>query len=350
MSKEMSRREFLRTSATTAALLVTGSLTLGNDTPVYGAVPILEVDKLTVTVIVDNYYDIFRPSSAIVKRYSMLDASSGASMHAEHGLSYHIVTEVDGSSHAFLFDYGMNMHGVNQNIELLKIDLPMVEALGLSHGHIDHWANLLPLLKQHGKLLKKNIPLYVGEETFAKRFVNKDHQMVSIGRLNREDIESLGFVTIMEINEPTPIVPGAYLTGTIERKTEYEKVQPYLMIQRGDSLEQDSLRGEQSLVVNVRGKGLVVLTSCAHSGVINTTRHAQKMTGVKKVYAVMGGFHLTGAQPEIINKTISDMKVIAPDFIVPMHCVGFEAQAAFAREMPKEFILNTAGAKYSFSA
>jgi len=64
----------------------------------------------------------------------------------------------------------------------------------------------------------------------------------------------------------------------------------------------------------------------------------------------MGGFHLTGAQPEIINKTISDMKVIAPDFIVPMHCVGFEAQAAFAREMPKEFILNTAGAKYSFSA
>ncbi len=114
-------------------------------------------------------------------------------------------------------------------------------------------------------------------------------------------------------------------------------------------MEQDALRGEQSLVVNIKGKGLVVLTSCAHAGVINTIKHAQTMTRVKKVHAVLGGFHLTGAQPEIIDRTVADMKAIAPDYIVPMHCSGFEAQVAFAREMPGAFILNTAGSRYTFS-
>ncbi len=351
MSAEMSRRAFLKASAATMTAIMTDSAIIGYAAPVSGAVRIPEVDKLTVTVITDNYYDTFRPNTAIVNRFSMLDASETKSfIHAEHGLSYHIVTEINGETHSFLFDYGLDAHGVNQNIDLLKIDLAKVEALGLSHGHVDHWATLIPLLKQHREQFIKNLPLYVGEEAFAKRFIKREDHTASIGRLSREEIEELGFVKIIEISEPTPIAPGAYLTGTIARKTEYEKIQPYLIIQRGDVLEQDSLRGEQSLVVNIKGKGLVVLTSCAHSGVINTTKHAQAMTQVKKVHAVMGGFHLTGAKPEIIDKTIADMKAIAPDYIVPMHCVGFEAQAAFAREMPKEFILNTAGSKYTFSS
>lgn len=350
MSTEMSRREFLKTSAATTAVLMAGGLIMSNAASAGGAIRIPEVDKLTITVVTDNYYETFRPNSAIVKRFSMLDALSGASIHAEHGLSYHIATEVNGTSHSFLFDYGQDAHGVNQNIELLKIDLSKVEALGLSHGHIDHWANLVPLLKQHRSKFRKGLSLFVGEEAFAKRFVRKDNKVVSIGYLSREEIEALEFVKIREINEPTSIVPGACLTGPIERKTEYERVQPYLLIQRGDGVEQDSLRGEQSLVVSIKGKGLVVLTSCAHSGVINTTLHARKITGINKVHAVMGGFHLTGARPEIIAKTIDDMKAIAPDFIIPMHCAGFEAQAAFAREMPREFILNTSGATYTFSA
>jgi 7,8-dihydropterin-6-yl-methyl-4-(beta-D-ribofuranosyl)aminobenzene 5'-phosphate synthase len=351
MSSKMSRREFLKKSAATTAVIMTGGTITGNSMPAFGSVPVPEVDKLSVTVITDNYYDAFRPDSSVVKRYSMLAAAEVPSfIHAEHGLSYHIVTEINGISHSFLFDYGLDPHGVNQNVELLKIDLAKVEALGLSHGHLDHWANLVPLLKRYREQFKRNIPLYVGEEAFAKRFIKKDGHLTSIGRLKREEIEALGFVKIVEINEPKPIAPGAYLTGVIERRTEYERIQPYLMIQRGDTPEQDSLRGEQGLVVNIRGRGLVVLTSCAHAGVINTTKHAQAMTGVKKVHAVMGGFHLTGARPEIIDKTIVDMKAIAPDYIIPMHCSGFEAQAAFAREMPVEFILNTSGATYTFAA
>jgi 7,8-dihydropterin-6-yl-methyl-4-(beta-D-ribofuranosyl)aminobenzene 5'-phosphate synthase len=101
-------------------------------------------------------------------------------------------------------------------------------------------------------------------------------------------------------------------------------------------------------VLNTKGKGLVVLSGCAHAGIVNTVKHAQKITGVGKVHAIMGGFHLTGAKEELIQRTISDIKTMAPDYIIPMHCIGFEALVAFAKEMPDQFILNTSGTQYIF--
>ena len=73
------------------------------------------------------------------------------------------------------------------------------------------------------------------------------------------------------------------------------------------------------------------------------------MTGIEKVYAVMEGFHLTNAKPELIQKTVADIKAINPEYIVPTHCTGFEAISAFAREMPDKFILNTVGTKYTIA-
>jgi 7,8-dihydropterin-6-yl-methyl-4-(beta-D-ribofuranosyl)aminobenzene 5'-phosphate synthase len=104
------------------------------------------------------------------------------------------------------------------------------------------------------------------------------------------------------------------------------------------------------MVFNVKGKGLIVLSGCAHRGIVNTVKHIQKMAGVEKVYAVVGGFHLVNAKPEIIEKTIADMKAINPTYVVPAHCTGFEASVMFARAMPDQFILNTAGTTYTFSA
>jgi 7,8-dihydropterin-6-yl-methyl-4-(beta-D-ribofuranosyl)aminobenzene 5'-phosphate synthase len=82
---------------------------------------------------------------------------------------------------------------------------------------------------------------------------------------------------------------------------------------------------------------------------VNTVKHAQKMTGIEKVYLVMGGFHLSNAKPEVIKKTVADIKAINPQYIVPTHCTGFEARATFYREMPDQFILNTAGTKYTIA-
>lgn len=353
MVTEINRREFLKASAATGAMLMVGDLLKGGPTVAYGSVKIPEVEKLVVTVITDNYYDCLRPNYKIAKRYFIIP---GTSIHSEHGLAYHIETVVDGKSNAFMFDYGLDFHGVSRNMELLDLDLRKLEALGISHGHFDHWGNLLSILKYNRTKIRKGIPLYVGEETFSQRFANlpagpfEVSGLIDLEQLRREEIESLGMVKIVEVREPTLIVPGAYLTGNIERVTEYEKGSPILLIKRGNQIQPDLFIGEQSLVFNVKGKGLVVVSSCAHAGIVNTVKHAQKMTGIEKVHAVIGGFHLSGARPEVIQRTIADMKSIAPEFIVPMHCTGFEAITAFQREMPGQFIINTAGTRYIFTA
>jgi 7,8-dihydropterin-6-yl-methyl-4-(beta-D-ribofuranosyl)aminobenzene 5'-phosphate synthase len=164
--------------------------------------------------------------------------------------------------------------------------------------------------------------------------------------LNRADVEALGFVKIVEIKAPTPIIPGAYLPGRVEQVTDYEKIPPGFVAKQGTEYVQETFPGEQAVILNAKGKGLVVLSSCAHRGIVNTVKHAQKMTGIEKVYLVMGGFHLTNAKPDVIKKTVADMKAINPQYIVPTHCTGFDATTTFRREMPDQFILNSAGTRY----
>jgi 7,8-dihydropterin-6-yl-methyl-4-(beta-D-ribofuranosyl)aminobenzene 5'-phosphate synthase len=234
-------------------------------------------------------------------------------------------------------------------MELLNIDFRTVEALGLSHGHFDHWGAFLEILKSKKEEFRKGTPLYMGEEGFVERFAQMPGGVLSLGQLKREDVERLGFVKVVEIKDPTSIVPGAYLTGSIERVTEYEKGSPYLLIERGGKLVPDNFIGEYAVVLNLKGKGLIVLAGCAHPGIVNIVKHAQKMTGIDKVHALMGGFHLTGAKPELIQRTVADIKAINPDYIVPTHCTGYEAITTFEREMPNQFIVNTAGTRYLFT-
>lgn len=309
----------------------------------HGVLTPSDVDKLIITVVTDNYYDSVRAHPPSGKRHK---ASPGVSIHAEHGLSYHIETVVNGKSYFFMFDYGLDPVGVLNNIELFGIDLKKVDAFGLSHGHFDHWSGLLNVLERS----VPGTPLYVGEEVFAHRYSLRpgSEEPTYLGQLEREAIERQGITRIIEVREPVEVIPGCYMTGNIERITEYEKGSPSVLVKRGERIEQDSLPGEQAVVCHIKGKGLVVISGCAHAGIINTVRHAQKMTGIEKVHVVIGGFHLINAPQEIIEKTVDDMQAIAPDHVIPAHCTGFEAIVSFAKKMPHQFILNTAGTQYTF--
>lgn len=358
--KEMSRREFLAASAAAGATLMAGPILMGGPSVSHASVNMQEVEKLVITAITDNYYDCLRWNYKIAKRQLKVPNApsiwSSFRFHAEHGLAYHIETVVNGKSNAFLFDYGMDFEGVSKNMQILGIDLNKIEALGLSHGHLDHWGNLIPMLKAHGDKIRKGIHLYVGADAFDNKFAKLPpvyqplDGLADLGQLNRSELESLDRVKIVMVKEPTPIVPGAYLTGDIERVTEYEKGSPILMVKRGENMEPDLFKGEQSLMFNLKGKGLVVLSSCAHTGIVNTVKHAQKVSGIDKVHMVMGGFHLTGAKPEVIERTIADIKGVSPEYIVPMHCSGFEAISGFQRAMPDQFIINVAGTRYELTA
>jgi 7,8-dihydropterin-6-yl-methyl-4-(beta-D-ribofuranosyl)aminobenzene 5'-phosphate synthase len=308
--------------------------------------PLHKVDKLAITVITDNYYDALRQDAGPATRYR---TRPGASVHAEHGLSYFVQTVAEGRTSSFMFDYGADAGGVLNNIRALDIDFGAVDALGLSHGHHDHWGGLTEILKQNGSRIRKDTPLYLGEEAFAHRFaLRPSGELNDIGRLDRAEIEGTGAVRIVEIDGPTQIVPGAYLCGPIERVTEYEHVPSSLLIERDGKLEQDQFYGEQAIAFVVKGKGLVVLSGCAHAGVVNTVRHAQKITGVSRLHALLGGFHLVNAPPETIEATVADIKAMSPDYVVPAHCTGFEATVRLREEMAGRFILNTAGTRYVF--
>jgi 7,8-dihydropterin-6-yl-methyl-4-(beta-D-ribofuranosyl)aminobenzene 5'-phosphate synthase len=306
---------------------------------------LVEVDRLTITIVTDNYYDSLRPDPPMGKRFRTFP---GASIHAEHGFSCYLETVINGKSHSFMFDYGLDSLGIMNNMELLDIDPGRIDAFGLSHGHFDHFSGLLDILRRS----RAGTPLYLGEETFARRFSRRpgSDDLIDLGNLDKEAIKHQGMGEIVEVRKPVEVIPGCYLTGKIERVTNYEQGSPNLLMQRESAFEQDYFPGEQAVACNVKGKGLVILSGCAHAGIVNTVKHAQKMSGIEKVHAVIGGFHLINAAREIIEQTVSDIKQIAPDYVIPAHCAGFEAIAHLATAMPEQFILNTAGTQYEFTA
>ncbi len=307
------------------------------------------VEMITVTVVVDNYYDAVRSEPIMGKTFR---AVPGQTIYAEHGLSCVIGTTGKENTSTFMFDFGVSGPALLNNIKALDISVSDLRAFSLSHGHFDHWGGLVPFLTTYGDYVKADTPFYVGEEAFAHRFSARPpgNDLHDLGNLDREAIESFGKMRIIDVKGPVEIVPGAWLTGNIERITPYEKVPPTLCVMRKEVIEQDDFRGEQAVICNIRGKGLVVVSGCAHAGIINTVRHAQKITGIGKVHAVIGGFHLINTDTEVIWQTIADMQEIAPDYIIPMHCTGFEAITAFKDAMPDEFILNTVGTRYSFNS
>jgi len=240
---------------------------------------------------------------------------------------------------------------VLNNIALLGIDIGKANAFSLSHGHWDHYTSAVSVLKQNQARIAAGTPFYVGQEAFLRRYKLRPGatELTDLGQLKREDIEALG-LKVIEVTTSFEIVPGAYFTGNIERVTAYEQVSDEFQIKRGDKIEHDTFPGEQAVYFKVKGKGVVILSGCAHCGIVNTVKQALKNANTDRVHAVMGGFHLINAKPELIQSTVADIKAIKPDYIVPTHCTGFEAIVAFSREMPNEFILNTTGTKFTFTA
>jgi len=165
---------------------------------------------------------------------------------------------------------------------------------------------------------------------------------------SRRGIEEAGFAVI-EDRRPSFLLDGVLLvTGEVARTTDFETGMPIHQAWRDGDWQPDPLiHDDQAVILHVRDKGLVVLTGCGHSGIVNIVRHAKRLTGVERVYAVLGGFHLTGGIFEkIIPQTVAILAAENPAVVVPAHCTGWKAQHALAAALPDAFIPNSVGSRF----
>jgi len=256
---------------------------------------------------------------------------------AEWGLS--ILVEVDGVR--ILMDTGLSFSAVH-NAQLMGIDLATVDRIVLSHGHADHTGGLVNVLK----VMRKDIEVIAHPDVWASKYTRRDGQKKEqyIGNpFSREELESRG-ARFNLMKEPIHLSEHTVTTGEIPMMSGYEYVENNLFVKRDGILHQDSLADDLALAIDTEF-GLVIISGCAHRGIVNTLRHAQKLTGKELVYAVVGGTHLFRASDERIGKTIADLGDTGIQKLGVSHCTGFHASARLHQEFEGIFFLNNAGTR-----
>jgi 7,8-dihydropterin-6-yl-methyl-4-(beta-D-ribofuranosyl)aminobenzene 5'-phosphate synthase len=234
---------------------------------------------------------------------------------------------------------------VVHNLRALGVNPQEIEAIVLSHGHFDHTTGLNGLVKE----LQPLPPLLVHPDCWLKRRVAVPRrQPRELPTTSRDWVRATGF-ELVEQRQPSLLFDGAVLvTGEIERTTEFEQgMALHQALRDGEWQPEPFIYDDQALVVDLRGRGLVVITGCGHAGVINTVLHARKLTGIERVYAVIGGFHLATSSPEsVIRPTVEALAEFAPEVIVPAHCTGWRATHVIAAAFPDAFVQGSVGTKY----
>lgn len=314
-------------------------------------VSIQALDRVEILTLQDNYIDILaRDNSPVISRAMPLKGMEVKnSILAEHGFSAMINTISGDSTRSLLFDFGFSEHGAAFNAAALDADMRRVEIMALSHGHLDHVGGIEKLVGLTGR---PGIELVLHPEAFrAPRYmkITEDFK-VMFPAFTRERAENAG-ATVVEAAQPRSLLDGrvAFLSE-IERTTDFEKGAPSLWYEKDGVPMQDTFEDDTGLAFVIKDKGLVVLSGCAHSGIVNTVRHARKVTGVEPVYAVMGGFHLSGPDQEpVIQPTIDALKEIDPAYVIPTHCTGREAVMRIEAAFPGRFILNMTGTTLGFA-
>ncbi|MBE0615111.1 MAG: MBL fold metallo-hydrolase [Burkholderiales bacterium] len=336
-----------------------------------GAPP--EVDRLSVQVVTDSYHHLFLASGAFGEvgvqhwgRPSTTDEPR--TLQNEWGLALHLVSARGAQTRRVLVDFGFTSHTLNNNLELLGIEPAKFDAMLLSHGHYDHFGGMVGFLAAHKETLKPGLPFYLGgEECFCSRETGPANAPSNFGTLDRKAIAEAGLQVLLA-ERPSLLEDHGFTTGYIPLASFEKPAQPSRMKiglapdgsgcapeglpaeKRELFMVTDDFQHEHATCYNVKGKGLVVMTSCGHRGIVNSVRGAIKVSGISKVHAILGGFHLMPMTQDYVQSTVAALKEFDPDYLIPMHCTGTPFYELAKQELPGRVLLSSTGARYSFGA
>ena len=362
----MDRRSFLATGAALASAAVW---------PVRASAGSFEVpliDALTLTVLIDNSTfgpfldDLDLPGLRVVRAGNGGPSNTPRmlpqALVGEFGLSIIGDSVIGTTERRVLIDFGYSKETLRTNMQLLGIDPMTINAAVLSHGHLDHYGGYMALYTEAASNAHR-IPLFVGgEEAFCERVAMIGNPPPVMGMLDRSALSNAGFDVI--IRPDHAVVAGqAFTTGVIpltsfERAAIPTRMRPGIGCDRAglDAAKRAAVElpddGEHELATcyAVKGLGLVVVASCSHRGVINSVRRAQAVSGIDKVHAVVGGFHLVRPRTDDeARRTVAELALIDPSYIVPMHCTGEVFIAEALRVMPQKVVRSYVGSKFIFS-
>jgi 7,8-dihydropterin-6-yl-methyl-4-(beta-D-ribofuranosyl)aminobenzene 5'-phosphate synthase len=315
-----------------------------------------QCDSVEIVSLVDNISDLITLSGDEFMRYSPVKGQEmGTHLLAEHGFSVVVKVTRGDENHTIVMDGGLkavlpdgSVHTTASfNLRAMSMSLDDIEGIFISHGHFDHTGGIADIIRYCGK---KNLPVWIHPDVLSQRWLCFADKKIKIPALVQQEIEEAGGL-IVKSTQPEFLVQGLILTsGEIERKTDFEKGYPCNFKETDGELKPDpEIVDDQCLIMNLKNKGLVIITGCAHAGVINSVLHARKITGVKQIYAIMGGFHLEGAffRP-LIKRTVEELQKLKPHRVIPGHCTGYSAMNELQRVMPEAYIHNVVGTRYTF--
>jgi 7,8-dihydropterin-6-yl-methyl-4-(beta-D-ribofuranosyl)aminobenzene 5'-phosphate synthase len=370
---DLRRRDFLKGSAFLASTAATGGfggfVCVGPASA--GPIEAPVVDRLAIRVLVDSGYD----NAFTAKQVNGVAIQPGPRngvpdfrriWHNQWGLSLYVESQRAGEARTLMLDYGYTPDALINNMEITGADPRKINTLILSHGHQDHFGGLIGFLDKYRDVLPDDLTLYCGgEDNFCHRYnrTGTAGELASYGVLDRREIAARR-VKIVLCETPT-VVEHAFTTGMIQR-TSIERVLPNSMVELGvkdglgcnashftpaelqGKIVPDEHPHEHATCFNVKDRGLVVISSCGHVGIVNSARQAQAVSGVQKVHTLMGGFHLGPAPKDYLDQVIGEIKALNPDVVIPLHCSGNNFIQAMREQMPDKLLVATTGSRITF--